>query len=380
MLIVLAAFLVVLFSFLAHFFHQMRYDFKNFILYILTRIQGYNYRMLTKPEEIKEILMLSDKGTVVEELIACPAWLPILSIESVNHSLWHELKCNFLTFQKLAPPKAELGLIAQHELNKFLDENNGRINSKEIAKITLKIFTKYIFKDTTFDHDSTMTELSEEQIDKIYQGGIEYRKEIAMKGKGDTKKKLEAIDIMVHLLSNNSKYKDMWDWTESIHYSVVMQPFIISPMINVSDIAVTVHQNRAVFAQSQDISLYIDYCIKLAHPFPVLERYDRTTNTQVFIDLNSLPTNDKTMAFNYSHGPRACTGRHLAREFLNKFFGVVLTRDEIDFRPKEKHVYSGRDNDNGDWRESLYQAQLLCGLIVKLLKERFWQTCLNIHG
>jgi len=150
---------------------------------MITKAQGQNFKMVTKHKEVKDILMLSDKGTVIEELLATPAWRPILSIESVNHNLWHELKKNFLTFAKALPPKSELGNIAHFELQKLLDNNGNKINSKDISKITLKIFTNWIFKDTTFEHDSTMTCLSDDQLERIYQSSIEYRKEIALKGK-----------------------------------------------------------------------------------------------------------------------------------------------------------------------------------------------------
>ncbi len=191
------------------------------------------------------------------------------------------------------------------------------------------------------------------------------------------KKKQDAVDIMVHLLSNNSRYKSMFDWTVPTNYSAVLQPFIISPMINVSDIAVAVKKHTAVYEElHKDIDLYIDFCIESAHPFPIFERYDHATNTQIFIDLSKIEhaSGDKSYAFNYSHGPRACTGRHFAREFLNRFFGVVLEREALDFRPTEMHLFSGRDNDNGNLQESWYQAKLMCSVLFGILMKRFFKT------
>ncbi len=189
MLLVVITFSLVLLAFLSNIFYNMRYDFNYVLLYILTTAQGQKFKMVRKHQEIKEALMLSDKGTVLEELLATPAWRPILSVESVNHNLWHELKTNFLTFAKAVPAKSELGNIAQFELKKFLDNNDNKINSKDISKITLKIFTNWIFKDTTFDHDPAMTCLSDDQLERIYQSSIEYRKEIALKGNLKIKKR-----------------------------------------------------------------------------------------------------------------------------------------------------------------------------------------------
>ncbi len=187
-------------------------------------------------------------------------------------------------------------------------------------------------------------------------------------------KKQDAVDIMVHLLSNNSRYKSMFDWKVPTNYSAVLQPFIISPMINVSDISVAVKKHINVYDKlDKDIGQYVDFCIESEHPFPVFERYDHVTNTQFFIDLSKIEneSSDKSYAFNYSHGPRACTGRHYAREFLNRFFSVILEREAIDFRPNELHFFSGRDNDNGNLSESWYQVKLVCAIMYDILKKKF---------
>lgn len=175
-------FLSALLTFITYFVYQFRYQFDYVTLYVITFLQGTKLKMARTKQEIKETLMLSDKGTVIEELLASPAWLPILSIESVNHSMWHELKTNFITFQKLLPPRSELGNITEYELKKFLENNGNVLNSKDISKLTLKIFTNWIFKDTTFEHDSTLTGLTEDMLERIHQSSVEYRKEIAIKG------------------------------------------------------------------------------------------------------------------------------------------------------------------------------------------------------
>ena len=176
-------FLSVLLTFIIYFVYQFRYQFDYVTLYIITFLQGTTCKMVHTKKDIKETLMLSDKGTVIEELLASPAWLPILSIESVNHSMWHELKTNFIKFQRLLPPRSVLGDITEYELKNFLAKNDNVLNSKDISKLTLKIFTNWIFKDTTFEHDSTLTGLTDDMLERIHQSSIEYRKEIAIKGK-----------------------------------------------------------------------------------------------------------------------------------------------------------------------------------------------------
>ena len=178
----LEVFLLLAIVFFVKFIYQFRYDFSYFALYVFTIAQGHRFKIARTHKEIKYAMQFSDKGTVIEEHLASPAWLPILSIESVNHSLWQELKKNFLTFLRELPPKSELGRLAELEVNKFLGANGNRMNSKDITKLTLRIFTDWIFKDTTFEHDASLTGLTEDMIDKIYEASTEYRKEIAIKG------------------------------------------------------------------------------------------------------------------------------------------------------------------------------------------------------
>ena len=356
--------------------YQFRYDFIYISLYLLTVAQNHKFKIARTFKEKKEALLLTDKGNVIEGLLSCPAWLPILSLESVNHSLWQELKINFLRFQKELPSKTELGLIAQNEIKRHLKSHNHKLNSKDISKLTLKIFTDWIFKDTEFYDDESKvatTGLSEKMLEKIFDASVEYRKEIAVKGVGCMRKKQEAVDIMVDLLKRNSKFKHIFpDWSRAEYYSVVMQPFIISPMINVSDIAVSVQDNwQAYEANNKDINLFIDYCLQLSHPFPMLERYDFKTNTQIFIDINNFKEDEKKYFFNYGYGTRACLGRVYAREFLTQFFQVILESEEkVDFKPKYLHFYSGRDNDNGSFSESIYQVKLLIILLIQLTLKR----------
>ena len=166
-------------------FYYIRYDFALLPLYGVALLQGYSVKVARTQKEIKEAFTSSDKGTVLEELLATPAWSPILSIESVNGPLWQTLKRNFLLVQKLLPSKIELGKIAEAETKKFLEEAEGnRMNSKDISKLTLKIFTEWIFKDTVFEYpDQTFNSLSDEMIERIYHSSVEYKKEIALKGK-----------------------------------------------------------------------------------------------------------------------------------------------------------------------------------------------------
>ena len=251
-------------------------------------------------------------------------------------------------------------------MNKKMNESPAvELNSKEVSILTLKIFVNWMFNEV----DSFNDVLSEEKLNKIYESSIEYRKQIAFKGVGSRAKKQESVDIIVDLLKKNEKYKNVFsDWCLPEHFSVIMQPFIISPMINVSDIAVSVKQNMSKLAQfNHDTDNFIDYAIFAAHPFPVLERFNKKTNTQIFIKITDLGEEK----YNYGYGPRACLGRLYAREFLKEFFQPILQNNKtINFMPESGHLYSGRDNDNGNISESLYQLKTMARIFSRLIFER----------
>ena len=355
----------------------MRYEFVHFLLYLVSKLNNHRFKLARTASEIKQALLLSDKGTGIEEMIACPAWLPILSIESVNGEQWLELKHNFLHFQKAIPSKEVLCAVTAREIRKAMSANV-ELNAKMISILTLKVFANWIFQDEEEEQaEETQRKdvLSDEMLERVYESSVEYRKEIAVKGAGCMRKKQDAIDIIVPLLNAHPKYSALFDdWSRAEHYSAVMQPFIISPMINVSDIAVSIEKNARLVdhstSSSLDINAFIDYCIGVSHPFPILERYDAKTNTQIFIDMKMLTENEKFHVFNYGYGPRACLGRLYARDFLREFFEPVLDAKYALFKPHEHHLYSGRDNDNENLSESIYQLKVFGSALYQLALRR----------
>ena len=293
MFLITVLFFILAVSLIIKLFLRFRYEYSYFPLFIFTILQKRNFKVAKTVEEIKETLLLSDKGNCIEELIASQAWRPILSIESVNGQKWLELKKNYLIFQKYLPSIQDLGVVTKYHVENYLKSNRA-LDSKYISILTLKIFLHWLFIDSNKDL------ITEEMLLNVYESSVEYRKEIACKGVGCLKIKQQGIDNIVNLLTKSERYKNIFsNWLLPENYSVVLQPFIISPMINISDIAVSIKKYKSNF--KDDINSFIDYCIMMDHPFPVLERFDAKTNTQIFISLNEFKQNEK---FNYCYVPR----------------------------------------------------------------------------
>ena len=365
---------------------NLRYSLILLPLHILTKIQGkqFNVMSLSKnPKEVKRIFKLTDKGRGVEEIFATKAWSPVLSIESVNSPLWETLRDNYIELTKYFPTEEKLAEIAKVEAKSIL--KNTIIDGRDISISTVKIFLKWIFcendlplnkeKDlrakTQITNDSFKfinQFLNDNFLQELYEGSIEYRKEIAIKGKGCVIKKQNIINIIVDIILK-SKYKDVFeDWKKDIFYSTIMQPLVISPMINMSDIAVSLKKHHSEYDPNnyKEFLDYVDMCIYKNHPFPVLERYEKETNTMHFLDLLSEKLDSGII--NFGLGPRACLGRLFARTFLQNFFEPLLTRMDI-YKPEVNHLYSGRDNDdNFSVSEGIYQMKMLLQVVYEEYK------------
>lgn len=136
----------ILVSFL-YFVLKLRHEFSILPLFLITKIQGRVCKNLKDLNEIKRILKLSDKGHIIEELFASPAWYPILSVESTNGQTWETLRKNLLSFIEHIPSKDKLASIAKEE-SKSLIERGIIFDSKLISMTSLKIFLKWLFSET----------------------------------------------------------------------------------------------------------------------------------------------------------------------------------------------------------------------------------------
>ncbi len=201
-----------------------------------------------------------------------------------------------------------------------------------------------------------------------------------MKKKGDMVLKQKMVQWLIDLLKT-SKYLIMGlDWEDPENYSLFLQPLLVSPAINLCDIAVTIYKNPGVFHSDR-----ISELIGLAHPFPVLERFFPLghqsksggdwvveKNTQVFFDMSQLK--GKWTAFSF--GSRNCAGRKVAIALISGLFTPLLLPGNLErFRPLLNHAYSGRENDDKiDLAMVLYQATRIAEISLEMVFERLQRS------
>ncbi len=368
------------------------------------KLQGRKVLALkSNPETCARVLASSNnKGQGIEMMLACPAWEPIFSIESVDGADWEWLSREFQALYAQLDWQAKISPLTRKHVARYAEalraEPKSIFDAEKVSRLTAQILFELCF-------DRPMSETENELF---YQASLEWRKEIAIKGKASANVKAQFWAKLKELVKESkfcAEYEARNGHEQDLFLSLFAQPLIISPQINFSDIMPPVFHylrsdsqllERALQAAREfDLELMQNICmeaIRLKHPFPVLEReltrklkiegVEHEAGTQVYIMLDEFEQEQdfqpdrwqksaknpyRTMPF--GTGQRMCLGKQLATEMLGEFLGGLLR--EIPFaqiQPEKNHLYSGRDNDQSDPLSStLYQVKIF----AKALKTSF---------
>ena len=331
-------------------------DGRLILLKLIGWIKNIPVQIVTDSKIAQEVLKTSvDKGYFIEHLVAMEAWKPIISLESVNGDAWKFQKKIFLELVPHLPPTTDLKLCIGTILSEY--SSDAYIDSKQLTKIIVKIMIRWLFKLEFKD-----------EWDFLVDASNEWRKEIAIKGKADLNIKNKTVELFKKIIFESKYYHIFGDkWMEAPYYSLFLQPFIISPMINISDIAVQLKLNPR---------LTILEAIHYAHPFPILERYIGTdifignqivvkAGTQVFIPLDLIGQKFKYENMKWTPfglGDRSCAGQIYALGLMNPLFENLKTRP--NYYPELNHKYSGRNNDNSSL-DIRYFISTIIKIIIK---------------
>jgi hypothetical protein len=372
------------------------FNFRSLFIKVCAWLQRRPLLILDhNPEACSKVLACSEiKGTFLEHIFAIPAWQPLYSIESEDGEKWQKMAASCSGILRNLPWKTQIPYLTK----KYITELQGVIDGETISRITLKIMYELLFEESISADNETL----------FYQASLEWRKEIAIKGKGNTTIKQQFTDELMKILQRSKYHEGFIDHSEDpiIWLSILAQPFIISPQINVSDIMASVfHFLRAhpdIYTQAKNaaannddavITAIILESMRLAHPFPILERQltrdleiegkKYLTGTQVLIPLDQFK---HTRSFNlkpwlekgsnayqkiiFGAGRRMCLGKILAELLMTQMLkSILLHAADEDIQPNINHLYSGRNNDkNNSFRESCYQVRQFSKALWKSFK------------
>ena len=300
---------------------------------------------VTSPAVVTAVLKASScKGKALEALIACPAWLPILSLESVDGELWKSMRLDFDALMKLLPPPEKLQEITSLKTRAMLALGTP-IDAAAIARLTLETFISYVFEGRAWTDD----------FELFLKAAAEWRGEISVRRRADKTIQHRAVTLLVDGLIRPSKLWSLFGerWAQPEHFSLIMQPFIISPVINVGDIMCAAALEARKLGSLEKVTL--DACLRQWHPFPILERFVHEdvlvggsvavrAGSQCLVFTQDLRGSAAWPVF--GAGPRACAGMHLAMPFLKVLMADLCSAEvEQRFCPLSGHEQSGRHHD-----------------------------------
>ena len=278
----------------------------------------------------------------------------MVSLESVDGPLYASMISDFHSVLAALPPASALASISQVVLEEMMARDEARfvMDADAVAAWSVACISRYLFGEG-----------GAALVEPLVAASWEWRREIAVRGKGDPQVKQRAIAALVAQLERSAALWPLFGerWREPRYYSLLLQPFLLSPCINLGDIAVAV-KTRPHLDHAED-------AVRAAHPFPILERYvgkdlrakDGSlavrADTQVIIftaDLDASRSSKSSGWPVFGVGPRQCAGAHLARPMIQLLHNL---RAHDRFDPAKGHRLSGRNNDaNWSWAERYYFA------------------------
>lgn len=157
---------------------------------------------------MRKILKITDKGRGIEEMLAIPAFKPILNLESNNGPVWIKLKDNFMHFLPYLPEIELIKDIVVEEKTKLSKlDSHYIIDGEMISTITLKVFLKYVFAVKSIENSNSNKRLIDQYnfdfishyadddvfMKELYDMSLEYRKALAARSEGDYTKKEKMV-------------------------------------------------------------------------------------------------------------------------------------------------------------------------------------------
>jgi hypothetical protein len=356
------------------------FNSRTFLIRLFGLLQGKRTVVLNSdPQACGEILAHSvKKGTFIEHLFATPAWEPVYSIESMDGEVWEQLSADFKDLLSALNWRTRLPQILAKETDRLKLRGEVLIDSSTVSIFSLRVLYELLFGEEISGADEAL----------FYQASIEWRREIALKGRADQKVKHAFWQRLTKIVETSSYQPGLVIYARdpARFLSLFAQPFLLSPQINVSDILASVfiefRKNGSLFlrvkkwVEQNDRTLLdgvILESIRLHHPFPILER--EMNGTQYFILLDQFQHDDPTFlperwlapasenaysSLPFAAGPRMCIGKPVAMELMGELLKVLVRDFPLQqVWPESGHAISGRNNDGQKLKgEGFYQLKL----------------------
>uniref|UniRef100_H3H2M5 Uncharacterized protein n=1 Tax=Phytophthora ramorum TaxID=164328 RepID=H3H2M5_PHYRM len=196
--------------------------------------RGVRVKWITDPDLVIRVLKAtSNKGDLIETLLSLPAWSPIVSLESVNGEQWQRMKACFTKVAQVLQPISHLGAIFETRGRELL-ESETVIDALKLNELSVACFYEWVFE----------REFGHEKFAVACQATWEWRKQLALKGVADSTVKQRTVEWCLEEIRRTPRLYDLFEekWAEPEYFSLILQPFVISPAINQTDVVVAVKE------------------------------------------------------------------------------------------------------------------------------------------
>ena len=177
-------------------------NLNGILFHILGMYTGTPFMRISDPEVATLLMRQStNKGVGLERLVAYPAWLPIISLESTDGDEWRRMRTHFDALLAHIPDAVVLQELTRRRVFELIAQNEVVIDADAVCRLTLDCFTEYLFGDVVITTDVN---------DALLRAVGEWKKEISVRGKGDMRVKERAVAVLIDsLLREREREKKM---------------------------------------------------------------------------------------------------------------------------------------------------------------------------
>ena len=325
---------------------------RDWMFFVCSLLQGKRLTMVGDALSARAMLVNSvTKGTFLEKLHAAPTWDPIISVESIDGPQWKRMARGVHLVMRQCSVNIEE--ICRQCVLRFRKDG-----SSDLREIVAAVFHRVVFH-----HIPSMCAV------RLW---CDAASTISMtlsvqRHTADKHLLREALNMTSSICKTCVWWADLRKICQSNReaLSCVLQPFIISPIINVTDaLAAMVTESPSISTDREIIQV-----IARHPPFPVFERWNVEQKEHLVFNNDRSPSSHHWRAF--GAGPRACPGQRLAISVVRHLYCEWLCQETDPWKYFGKHTCSGRHNDHS--RESELSTQLVVS--KRVFKDSWRERC-----
>ncbi|KAF0693491.1 Aste57867_15560 [Aphanomyces stellatus] len=297
----------------------------EFILVLAAWRHGYTNIVWTRDPDVAKRVIMASKRKPIEVERSLQRWAPLMAMEMEDAPMRDAMHANLNKIIRTLAPLPKLYDVFQTKAVACLSA--GRVITADVSvEIIVASFYEWLFErpfnlnDLPILQDGTMAFRLALSLQKLDQTVVNQRHAVV----SWFLREVQSCDKLYSLFQD--------DWVKPEIYSLVIQPFFVTPAINVVQIGLGVCNiwrsglsSSSISDKNQSTAWAIEQAIDKEHPFPSIERYMEhglpecgiAKDTLVFIDMSKMQMNE-TLRFGV--GPRRCPGRAMAMLAMEGFF------------------------------------------------------------